>query len=183
MIFNITQISNIHPEMSIKANDPLSSEPTIEVLLPSLSKFIGATVQSSAKGTTSQYFKTLIITVKKEFDYVCLVMLYLITCITLITVFVNSSHSEIGCKLLICMIQLLYFTSKLIFSRDTCPVWFSADCCGAHLFSIVHNQLLWCWHFQYGLQLIGVVWFTVNCCGVNMLSVIYSQLLCCSHFQ
>ena len=115
-------------------------------------------------------------------------MSYLITCITLITAFFNSNHSEIECKSRLRMIKLTYFISKLIFSREICPVWFTANCCGADMFSMVCSQLLWCWRVQYGLQPIAVVLtcsvcFITNYCAAHMFSRVYSQLLCCSHVQ
>ena len=126
VIFDITQISNIHSEISIKANDPLSPEPTIEVLLPSLPKFIDATVQSAVKGTTSQYLHW----------------------ITLMTAFCNSKNFEIECKSLLWMIKLKYFISLFSVGRHvqyglqpivvvlTCWVWFTASCCGAHMLTL-----------------------------------------------
>ena len=65
---------------------------------------------------------------------------------------------------------------------------FLAHCYGAHVFSIVYNQLLWCWHVQYDLQSIVVlliysVWFTANCCGADKFNTVYSQMLCCSNVQ
>ena len=79
----------------------------------------------------------------------------------------------------------------------TCSVWFIANCCVAHMFSmvysqflwcdmfrVVYSQLLWCWHVHYDLQSIVVllafsVWFTVNCCATHVSSLVYSQLAWC----